>query len=172
MSPQRGRFTQVVYGLDEQETGHLSGCADGPGSRHDHLNRSTTEETPMTTNQNPYTLSGTTAVTTEPDALRAEIERTRADLGDTVTALSDKVDPRVRVRRAATTAKTTVTAGAAHLRTVAPQRARQAQQAVRRNPVPAAAGVVAVAAALALIIGRGRAAKAARNRRRPGFLQR
>lgn len=128
----------------------------------------------MSLGENVDSAAETDPVTAEPDQIRAEIDRTRADLGETVTALSDKVNPRLRVRQAVTTAKTKATAGAAHVRTVAPRQARQAQQTVRDNPMPVAAGTLAVVAAVvALLVSRQRAAKAkaARNRWRPGFLQ-
>src|SRR4051812_6275425 len=84
-----------------------------------------------------------------PEHIRADIEQTRADLGDTVTALTDRVDPRTRVRGAVSDLKARTAAGVSRVRAQAPQRARQAQQAVRNRPVPAAVGALTVAAAVA-----------------------
>ena len=102
--------------------------------------------------------------TQQPEQLRADIEQTRSELGDNVTALADKVNPRSRARQAV-----------ANARTKAPEQARRAGQAVRSNPKPAAAGLVAIAAAAAaaVFLGRRRAqARAVNNRWRPGFLRR
>lgn len=96
----------------------------------------------------------------DPEALRADIETTRANLGDTVSALASKTDVRRRLGDAATAGKA---------------RAVQAGAAVRRNPLPVAAGVVAGFGAVAAVFAlRRRAAAKARARRRwvPGFLQR
>jgi hypothetical protein len=119
----------------------------------------------------------TTSYTTPgaPEHIRADIEQTRADLGDTVAALTDKVDPRTRVRGALSTMRSKTASGVAQVRQQAPQRARQAQQAVRNRPVAAAAaGALALAGAVAAVFLGRRAAQArsARKSRLPGFLHR
>ncbi|MCU7730055.1 DUF3618 domain-containing protein [Actinoplanes sp. KI2] len=115
----------------------------------------------MTTN---YTTPGA------PEHIRADIEQSRADLGDTVTALTGKVDPQTRVRGALSSVRSRTASGVASVRAQAPRVGR----AVRNRPVPVAAGALALAAAVTgLVLGR-RAAKArsARGRRLPAFLRR
>jgi hypothetical protein len=109
-----------------------------------------------------------------PEHIRADIEQTRADLGDTVTALTDRVDPRTRVRGALSDLKSRTASGVSRVRAQAPQRARQAGQAVRNRPVPATVGALTVAAAVAAVLLGRRAmqARSARTRRLPGFLRR
>jgi hypothetical protein len=68
---------------------------------------------------------------------------------------------------------TETTSGVSRVRVQASQRARQAGQAVRSRPVPAAAGVATIAGAVAAVLLRRRAkARSARKRWLPGFLQR
>ncbi|MEV6602082.1 hypothetical protein AB0M36_35310 [Actinoplanes sp. NPDC051346] len=119
---------------------------------------------------NPSTAKVTSSHSTPgaPENIRTEIEETRDNLGDTAAAITL---PRPRLSSALSTMKTKT----AHVRASAPQRARQAQHAVRRRPVPAAAtALTAVGAVAAVLIRRRRAAKAraARNRWLPGFLHR
>ena len=121
-----------------------------------------------------HTSDGVTSPRTAPGApenVRAEVEQTRADLGDTVTALTGKVNTRARLRGAVSSMKTRSASGAPRVRT----QAQRAQQAVRNRPVPAAVIALAAAGAVAAgILGRRRAAKArsARNRWLHGFLHR
>jgi ElaB/YqjD/DUF883 family membrane-anchored ribosome-binding protein len=128
----------------------------------------------MTTSYSGSGMASSQSAPGAPEHILADIEQTRADLGDTVTALTGKVDPRTRMRGAVSDLRARTIAGVSRVRVQAPQRARQAQQAVRNRPVPAAVGVLTVAGAVtAVLLGR-RAAKArsARNRWLPGFLHR
>jgi hypothetical protein len=94
------------------------------------------------------------------EQLRTDIEQTRADLGKDVAALTQKVNPRVRMSRAVGTARGNLASASSRARRAAPRTARQAGQTVRGNPVPVAAGALALtgATATALVIRR-RAAK-------------
>ncbi|MFI5497252.1 DUF3618 domain-containing protein [Actinoplanes sp. NPDC051859] len=110
-----------------------------------------------------------------PENIRAEIEQTRGDITDTVTAITEKAVPATRLRRSLADMKAKSAAGAARVRQSAPQRARQAQHAVRSRPVPAAATALTVVGAVAAVIvsrRRKAQARAARNRWLPGFLHR
>ncbi|GGQ47908.1 hypothetical protein [Couchioplanes azureus] len=110
-----------------------------------------------------------------PENVRAQIEHTRGDLGDTVTGITGEANSGSRLRGALSSVKTRTLSGASRVRASAPQRARQAQQAVRSRPAPATATALTVAGAVAaVLIRRRRAAKAraARNRWLPGFLHR
>jgi MYXO-CTERM domain-containing protein len=101
------------------------------------------------------------------EQLRTEIEQTRAELGGDVAALSDKMNPRVRMRRAAGTARGTIASASSRARQAAPRTARQAGQTVRHHPVPTATGALALAgAAAAALLARRRAAKARAARKR------
>jgi len=114
----------------------------------------------MSTNENTDTRTT--------DEIRADIERTRGELGGDVTALTEKVSPRTRVRELVTT----VSSKAA---SAVPPKARQAGQKVGEHRTPAAIGTLAVAAAgTALVLQRRRAAKAraARRGRLSGFFSR
>jgi hypothetical protein len=100
------------------------------------------------------------------EQLRADIEATRADLGDDVAALSDKMDPRVRMRRAVGTVRGNVVSATSRARSAAPRTARQAGQGVRAHPVPVAAGALALGGAAATaLLARHRAAQARAARR-------
>jgi hypothetical protein len=114
-------------------------------------------------------------LTGDPDAIRADLEQTRTELGDDVTALTDKVDPRSRMRRSASALRSRASSAGAGMRTAAPQKARQVGQAVRGRPAPITAIVLLIAGAgtaTVLVRRRAAAARAARNRWRPGFLKR
>ena len=129
----------------------------------------------MTTDYTSDAMTSPRTAPGAPESIRAEIEQSRADLGDTVTALTGKVSPRVRLRNALSSMKTGTASGVSRVRARGPQRVRQAGQAVRNRPVPAAVGALTVTAVVAaVILGRRRAAKArsARNRWVPGFLHR
>ncbi|MDR7274071.1 DUF3618 domain-containing protein [Catenuloplanes atrovinosus] len=104
------------------------------------------------------------------DALRAEIERTRAELGDTVQALAAKADVKARAKEQVEQAKANLALRVQDAKETVSQRAHEAAdvvsvrahevsvrahdagEAVRRNPVPAAAIAAATAAALVLAL--------------------
>lgn len=74
------------------------------------------------------------------DELQADIEKTRAQLGETVGALSDKLDVKTRAQdRAAETKEAVV------------QRAHAATESARANPAVPVGVVVAVVAAVGLL---------------------
>lgn len=101
------------------------------------------------------------------EQLRTDVEQTRADLGDDVTALSEKLNPQARVRRAVGTARGTVMSATSRVRQAAPRTARQAGQGVRDNPVPVAAGALALVGATATaVVARRRTVKARKAARR------
>jgi uncharacterized protein YjbJ (UPF0337 family) len=80
-----------------------------------------------------------------PDAIREEISRTREDMGETLDALSAKLDVKGQAKAKADQAK-------AQAQTLVSQAKDQAQTAYRRQPkaviVGACAAVVAIAAGL------------------------
>jgi uncharacterized protein YjbJ (UPF0337 family) len=80
-----------------------------------------------------------------PDAIREEISRTREDMGETLDALSAKLDVKGQAKAKADQAK-------AQAQTLVSQAKDQAQTAYRRQPkaviVGASAAVVAIAAGL------------------------
>jgi len=101
------------------------------------------------------------------EQLRTDIEQTRADLGDNVTALSEKLNPRVRMSRAVGTARGNVMSAGSRARQAAPRTARRAGETVRDYPLPMAAGVLALAGSTATVWAmRRRAAKARAARQR------
>ena len=105
-------------------------------------------------------LGGTQDTGASTEQLRADIEATRADLGDDVAALSDKVNPRARMRRAVGTARGNLASATSRAREVAPRTARQAGQSVRARPVAAGGLALAGAAVTATVLLRRRAAQA------------
>lgn len=110
------------------------------------------------------------------EQIRADIDRTRTELGGDVSALTGKVDPRVRARQLITTAKARTAAAATQTRAAVSPKVRQAGQKVSEHWMPAAMGTLTVAAAATtvVVLQRRRAAKAraARNRWLPSFLSR
>ncbi|MFI5496991.1 DUF3618 domain-containing protein [Actinoplanes sp. NPDC051859] len=118
-------------------------------------------------------MSSSHTVPGAPENVRAEIENSRANLGGTVTALHGATEPRTRFSGALSTVKAKTASGVSRVRDEAPQRARQARQAVQERPLPAAATALSAAGAVAvLLVARRRAkARAARNRWL-GFLHR
>jgi uncharacterized protein YjbJ (UPF0337 family) len=106
--------------------------------------------------QNTTLTADTTAGQRDPDALREEISRTRKDLGETLDALSAKLDVQGQAKAKAENAKTQVKAKAdqakAQAQTLVSQAKDQAQTAYRRQPnaviVGAGAAVVAIVAGL------------------------
>jgi uncharacterized protein YqfA (UPF0365 family) len=91
-----------------------------------------------------------------PDAIREEISRTREDMGETLDALSAKLDVKGQAKAKADQAKIQAKAKAdqakAQAQTLVSQAKDQAQTAYRRQPkaviVGACAAVVAIAAGL------------------------
>jgi ElaB/YqjD/DUF883 family membrane-anchored ribosome-binding protein len=90
-----------------------------------------------------------------PEELRADLSELREELGDTVEELSNRVDvpARVKARKDETVARVKDTAQQA--RAVVAERAPAVQEAVRRSPVPVAAGA-AGAVLLGWLLLRGR----------------
>ncbi|MCV7153961.1 DUF3618 domain-containing protein [Mycolicibacterium pyrenivorans] len=74
------------------------------------------------------------------DELQADIEKTRAELGETVGALSDKLDVKTRAHDKAAETKEAVV-----------QRAHTATESAKSNPAVPAGVVVAVVAAIGLL---------------------
>ncbi|HEY9267443.1 MAG: DUF3618 domain-containing protein [Mycobacterium sp.] len=74
------------------------------------------------------------------DELQADIEKTRAELGETVGALSDKLDVKARAHDKAAETKEAVV-----------QRAHTATESAKANPAVPVGVVVAVVAAIGLL---------------------
>ena len=95
------------------------------------------------------------------DKIRADIEQSRAALSDDVTALADKVDPRTRAKQAISNVKNKTMSKTSQMKTPAPDKARQAGQAVRANPKPTAlTALVLAGSAVAFFPNRRRTNKA------------
>ena len=118
----------------------------------------------------PPTGRGTLSAFGDPDAINVGFEPTPAELIDDADTLTDRTDPRARrARQALNTAKDKAAAAASKTRAAAPQKARQAGQAVRGNPKTSTAAALLIVLAVAagtVLTTRRRAAKvrAARSR--------
>jgi hypothetical protein len=111
----------------------------------------------------PSNSEGTLSAFGDPEAINLGIQPTPAELTDDTDTLTGKSDPRARGRQALSTAKDKAAAAASKTRAAAPQKARQAGQAVRGNPkttTAAALLIVLAAAAGTVLTTRRRAAKA------------
>ena len=110
------------------------------------------------------------------EQIRTDIDRTRTELGGDVSALTGKVDPRIRARQLVTTAKAKTAEAASRTRASVSPMVRQAGQKASENWMPTAVGTLTVAAAATtvVVLQRRRAAKAraARNRWLPSLLSR
>jgi ElaB/YqjD/DUF883 family membrane-anchored ribosome-binding protein len=100
----------------------------------------------------------TTAAQRDPEAIREEISRTRADMGETLDALSAKLDvkgqAKAKAEHAKTQAKTTAEQAMTQAQTLVSQAKQQAQTVYQRQPVAVIAGVGAVIAIVAGLLFR------------------
>lgn len=88
--------------------------------------------------------------TRDPEALEAELRRTRVELGETIDALSHKLDVKSRVTSRVSRTSTQAKAQLARRGHETHERLRQGMGHARANPAPVSAVVVAVAAAVVL----------------------
>ncbi|GAB1690979.1 hypothetical protein [Krasilnikovia sp. M28-CT-15] len=148
----------------------VAAFARGQVRGHVALRRPTVSSQDVTTS---YSGSVTTSRTSPgvPDHVHADIEQARVDLGDTLTALTGKVDRRTRIGGALSAMKRRTASGVSYLRAQVPHRA---PRAVRNRAVPAAVGSLTLAGAVAAVLLGRRAAKArsARSRRLTHLLHR
>ena len=111
----------------------------------------------------PSTGQGTLSAFDDSDALNVGMEGTSTEFTDDTDPLTGKTAPRARARQALSTATDKAAGAAAKARAIAPQKARQAGEAVRGNPKTTTAAVLLImlaAAAGTVLTTRRRAAKA------------